>query len=542
MSKPRRAKHRQLHELRVAEAQARCHVIDACDAARTCEAPLAQVASRLGVSDRSVRRWRRAKIAAQQHSPQKREPRRAPRRGRPPRPATRDERNQVYRWLKQRGPSAPLAALRAEFPMLRVADLRSVLKRYRQFMRRKAQRYQSRLEWRRPGTVWAADFKERREPLEGRYGWILSIQDLGSRCQLAWEPLVEATAAVVQAIYARLFEEHGPPLVLKSDNGGQFKADATKELLGDYRVIPLYSPKRHPQYNGGVERANGQVASYQEAIAAHHARPAGPTCDDAEAARELANDLAHPRGWQGPTARELWEERLPITPAERQEFLVEVDCRRAAARDHWHFAPDELLDHYAGAAVDRRAVRETLVAQELLVIHPKRKRKRPRDAGVPVTVPTTMAHAAPAAEPVPLQLVGRRQGNPSMPRDVLADETGSEVSLRPERPGVFELTRSESSMPLPTPAAPGTVRIECASGERESTTARAPQAHGAVRIVEAPFAASSHDGARLPAVTAPPTVGEAPDPEPRRLVQPRLAKHLLTWVQNLFREGRFLRR
>ena len=36
-----------------------------------------------------------------------------------------------------------------------------------------------------PGEVWAADFKERREPLEGRYGWNLSIKDVRTGCQLA---------------------------------------------------------------------------------------------------------------------------------------------------------------------------------------------------------------------------------------------------------------------------------------------------------------------------------------------------------------------
>jgi hypothetical protein len=66
------------------------------------------------------------------------------------------------------------------------------------------------LEWRRSGTVWAADFKQRREPIEGLYGWILAVKDLASGYQLAWLPVEEATAEVVQATYARLFVEQGP--------------------------------------------------------------------------------------------------------------------------------------------------------------------------------------------------------------------------------------------------------------------------------------------------------------------------------------------
>ena len=189
------------------------------------------------------------------------------------------------------------------------------MRRYRRLGRRKRERLQSRLEWRRPGAVWAADFKERREPIEGRYGWILSIKDLASRYQLTWQPVAEATAEVVQNAYARLFDEHGPPLVLKSDNGSQFKADETKRMLAAYDVVPLFSPRRHPQYNGGVERANGQLSGYQEALAEFHGRPRAPRCDDAQGAASLANELARPNGSRGPTAGQLWSDRVPLSGA-----------------------------------------------------------------------------------------------------------------------------------------------------------------------------------------------------------------------------------
>jgi transposase InsO family protein len=119
---------------------------------------------------------------------------------------------------------------------------------------RKRQRHQSRLRWQRAGAVWAADFKERREPIEGRYSSILAVKDLASRCQLAWLPVPEATAEAVQETYQRLFAEHGPPLVLKSDHGGQFRDEGTKQLLAEHDVVPLFNPRRRPGYNGGVQR------------------------------------------------------------------------------------------------------------------------------------------------------------------------------------------------------------------------------------------------------------------------------------------------
>ncbi len=365
MSVPRRRERQDHLRRRLAEQTVRGQVAAACELVQTCGVPMAHVTRHLALAERTVRRWR-----------QQRDSFSVEHRGRPPRCATWEERNAVYRFLKQRGPTTPLAAVRAAFPALRRNDLANILRRFKRVMRRRARRFQSRLEWRRPGAVWAADFKERREPLEGRYGWILSIKDLGSGCQLAWQPLEEATADVVSAIYARLFAEHGPPLVLKSDNGSQFKADLIKDLLDNYRVVPLYSPKRHPQYNGGVERANGQVTGYQESLAEFHARPAGPTRDDAEQARLLANELAHPLGWRGPTACQLWNERAPITPDEHSRFLTTVAQRRAEVREHWNIPRNEELAHYPAAAVDRRAVRDALLAHDLLKIHPRRKRGR----------------------------------------------------------------------------------------------------------------------------------------------------------------------
>lgn len=373
MSAARRQTQQDHHRRRLAEQSARCGVARACRAVQAHGVPVVEVTRGLGVSERTVRRWRKDDCASPP-TPL----------GRRPVWALREDRNQVYRFLRERGAGTPLAAVRAAFPHLARADLRELLSRYRRLQRRKAQRYQSRLEWRQPGTVWAADFKERREPIEGRYRWILSIKDLASRCQLVWQPLVDASAEVVRAAYARLFAEQGPPLVLKSDNGSPFRAEEVKQLLAEHEVVPLFNPVRHPQYNGGVERANGQLAGYQEALAEFHGRLGMPTCEDADSARRVANESALPDGWQGLTAGELWEQREPIRIAQRAAFLATVAAGRAQVRAQWNFAPDEALTHYQAAAVDRRAVRDALVAHDLLRIHPRHARRRP-PRGAPET-------------------------------------------------------------------------------------------------------------------------------------------------------------
>lgn len=364
MSPARRQSLRCQQDRRHTEQTLRRQVVRACQTVQAQELPVIRVTRCLALSDRTVRRWRQCLLDAP-----------VPCRGRPPRPASREDRNQVCRFLRERGEPTPLAALRAQFPAMRRADLSELLRRFRRAVRRKRERRQSRLQWRRPGAVWAADFKERREPLEGRYPWILAIKDLASRCQLAWLPVEEATAAVVQETYARLFAEHGPPLVLKSDNGGQFRDEGTKRLLAEHAVIPLYNPRRRPAYNGGVERANGQLAGYQEALAEFRGHPGLPNCQDAESARHLANNLARPTGWQGPTAGQLWDARQPLSLSERIGFLETVTEQRGIARAQLNFAPADELGHYQQAAVDRRAVRDALVAHDLLRILPRRQRR-----------------------------------------------------------------------------------------------------------------------------------------------------------------------
>ena len=311
-----------------------------------------------------------------------------------------------------------LASVQATFPHLRRADLLEVLRRYRGVARKKRQRHQSRLRWCRVGTVWAADFKERREPIEGRHPWILAVKDLASRYQLAWLPVPEATAEAVQITYARLLAEHGPPLVLKSDNGGQFRDEQTKQLLAGHNVVPLYNPRRRPAYNGGVERANGQLAGYQEAVAAAQGRAGLPTCGDAEQARCLANELARPEGWRGPNAAQLWQQRPSVTAADRASFLAAVADRRLEARAALHLPPEGSLEHYAQAAVDRRAVRDALLAQGLLRIEPRRKKratrasspepsKPPETENTPLeTLDNSGAGTIPSASMVALAIVG----------------------------------------------------------------------------------------------------------------------------------------
>jgi hypothetical protein len=49
--------------------------------------------------------------------------------------------------------------------------------------------------------------------------------------------------------------QHGPPLVLKRDNGSNLNQQAVDAVLARYLVMPLNSPPHYPPYNGGMECA-----------------------------------------------------------------------------------------------------------------------------------------------------------------------------------------------------------------------------------------------------------------------------------------------
>ncbi len=108
--------------------------------------------------------------------------------------------------------------------------------------------------WHVPGLVWSLDDAElarfAHHPLR-----LHQVQDLASRYKFTpWvgERVLGETVAVH---LEQLFLQHGPPLVLKRDNGSNLNQQAVDEVLARYLVVPLNSPPQYPPYNGGMERA-----------------------------------------------------------------------------------------------------------------------------------------------------------------------------------------------------------------------------------------------------------------------------------------------
>lgn len=307
------------------------------------------IADALRLAPRTMRHWK------QQWQKQRLK---ASPRGRPPARSSRQERKAVLQLLHTSGPDLSLAALRAQFPHMRRAELRRLLRRYRQESRRQRAARPQCLYWFCPGSVWAVDFVEQL----GGLSWVLSVRDLASRWQLLWRSVDSPNAATVTAAYEELFREHGPPLVMKSDNGSGFIAVETVELLARHGVTPLFSPPRRPQYNGGCERGGGMLKGYTRQVALRDNRPGICLAADLEQARQLANALTRPWGSKGPAPDEAWQNRPPLSAQDREAFQAELARARITAGQLLEYLPDQPLTRAQAARRDRHAAQQALEA------------------------------------------------------------------------------------------------------------------------------------------------------------------------------------
>jgi len=328
--------------------------------------PASQAAAVLGVPARTLRQWQ-ACLA---------QPSAVAFLGRPHVHGSADEADAVIAFLNEHGPCAGLPTLRAEFPDLARAELQDLLGCYRHLWLAGHPRELCELHWHVPGTVWAMDFTEVRQWIDGRYRYVLAVRDLASGQQLAWRPVLDLSVAAVLPELTLLFTIHGCPLVLKSDNGSAFRAAPLKGLLGRWGVWSLYSPPGAPWYNGAIEASIGSLKTRTQYQAWRQGREEGWTSADLEQARALANATARPRGPRGPTPAEIWAARRPPTQGERDRFAATVHQGEEAARHQAGIDAGVELDHYEQAALHRRVLEPALVQHGYLSLTRRRVPQR----------------------------------------------------------------------------------------------------------------------------------------------------------------------
>jgi transposase InsO family protein len=318
---------------------------------------LAKAAERVGVAPRTLAhwdyRWKHDRLALRG-------------RGRPCRRSDRTCRNAAIEVMTMAGPSIGLPSLRACFPSMARGEIVNLQRRFRRSYCKRERQLLRRLHWQQPGTVWAIDHAEPPQLIDGRYEYLLAVRDLASHCQLGWLPVPAATAETTCAALKALFVEHGPPLVIKSDNGSPFIADETTTLLASHDVVHLLSPPYTPQYNGACEAGIGGLKTRTHEQAALAGRPGHWTADDVEAARCLGNELHRPFGPMAATPAEVWRARRPITTTERAAFITALARHRDSILQDSGYTIDEEASQATRASSERTAISRTLVECGLL--------------------------------------------------------------------------------------------------------------------------------------------------------------------------------
>jgi transposase InsO family protein len=270
-----------------------------------------RVAEAFGVTERTLRRWARRGRSG--------EPLVKPR-GRPPNPVPRDRRQGLIAAMLRLGPCAGVAVLRARFADVPYRTIAKMKRRFVRAIRRRWGWYLKRLRWLRAGAVWATDFTAPKARLPRAARRLLLVRDLSSGAQLAAVPCRGERASVVCTVLAVLFLVLGPPVVLKHDGGGAFRAHRTQHLVCDYDVVGLCSPPRTPTYNGSSERSGGTLKLRVEHLALADGHPGDWTDAEIKEALLVANTTARPWGANGPTPAEAFARRRPITRREREAF------------------------------------------------------------------------------------------------------------------------------------------------------------------------------------------------------------------------------
>ncbi len=109
-----------------------------------------------------------------------------------------------------------------------------------------------------PIHIWSYDFVSVRT-LDGGPVRVLNVVDEFTRVALGSHIARSIGAAGVVEHLEKLFEIHGKPAMIRSDNGREFIADTVRGWLHDQDVKAVFIAKASPQQNCYVERFNGSM-------------------------------------------------------------------------------------------------------------------------------------------------------------------------------------------------------------------------------------------------------------------------------------------
>ena len=110
----------------------------------------------------------------------------------------------------------------------------------------------------KPIHIWSYDFVSVRT-LDGGPVRVLNVVDEFTRVALGSHVARSIGAAAAVKHLAKLFDLHGRPAMIRSDNGREFIAATVRDWLTDQGVQAVFIAKASPQQNCYVERFNGSM-------------------------------------------------------------------------------------------------------------------------------------------------------------------------------------------------------------------------------------------------------------------------------------------
>lgn len=210
--------------------------------------------------------------------------------------------------------------------------------------------------------IWSMDIFEQIH--RGVRFHVLQVIDLGSRMKL--EPAVKAGAFTGEEVAEHLnylMHTHEAPLFLKRDNGSNLNSSEVFSILKMFAVIPFNSPPGFPQFNGVMERSQGEIKRYLHAILKDREE-----LDSFAVAVHLSVERANRRRravLAGKCAWERWEEEFPhFTRRERESIYLEI--KRLAEGILEAFPRKKRLRKDASAHAWRIAIQRYLESNEYI--------------------------------------------------------------------------------------------------------------------------------------------------------------------------------
>lgn len=93
------------------------------------------------------------------------------------------------------------------------------------------------------------------------YNWLFVLIDIYSKFCIVKKLKDKSGDSVTQAFQSVIYK-YGPPKILQSDNGKEFKNEKMEKLCENFKIVRKFGRPRYPQSQGQVERLNQTICRF----------------------------------------------------------------------------------------------------------------------------------------------------------------------------------------------------------------------------------------------------------------------------------------